>query len=297
MRAALAQMASIGVIVFAACSMLSVGLAYRLREILRPLREARAVLPAMVANFVLVPLLAVGIERVVPMDAPLALGLLLLAGAAGSPFFIKLARAARSDLALSAALLLLVIPATVVFLPFYVPLAMAHPALRELSYTPSSIVALGVPLLSTLFVPLLLGLAIKGIFPGRAGRLVAIGSRVATIALVLVVAGTFGAHLHEAIRIVRSGVVTTCIMLTAGAFGLGFVVSRPERRLVLGLGTAQRNIAGAMVIASRDFEEPEVLVMVTTGAVVALLVLFSLAFALSRRTPHVGLPTSEAASA
>lgn len=94
--------------------MLSVGLAYRLRLIVGPLREARAVFRELVANFVLVPLLAVGIERMIPMDPPPALGLFLLAGSAGAPFLIKLASAARSDQALSAALLLLLVPVTVV---------------------------------------------------------------------------------------------------------------------------------------------------------------------------------------
>ncbi len=107
MRAALAQAASIAITIFALSSMLSVGLAYRIGLIIGPLREARAVFRALVANFVLVPLLAVGIERVIPMDPALALGLFLLAGSTGAPFLIKLASAARRDLALSAALLLL----------------------------------------------------------------------------------------------------------------------------------------------------------------------------------------------
>ena len=95
MRAVLAHTASVSIIVFAVSSMLSVGLAYRLRLIAGPLREARAVFRALVANFVLVPLLAVGIERMIPMDPPLALGLFLLAGSAGAPFLIKLASTAR----------------------------------------------------------------------------------------------------------------------------------------------------------------------------------------------------------
>src|SRR6476620_9683545 len=100
MRAALAQTASIVVVVFAVSSMLSVVVAYGIRSILRPLRGVRAVFRALVANFVLVPLLAIAIERVVPLDPPLALGLCLLAGSAGAPFLVKLAKTARSDLAL-----------------------------------------------------------------------------------------------------------------------------------------------------------------------------------------------------
>src|SRR3954466_6471974 len=165
MTEALAQTASVAVTVFAVSSMLAVGLAYTLREILSPLREARAVFRALVANFVLVPLLAVGIVRIFPMEPPLALALFLLAGSAGAPFLIKLASAAKADLALSAALLVLLVPVTVLFLPFYVPLAMAHPSLSDLSYTPSSVFALGLPLLSTLFLPILVGLAMRALWP------------------------------------------------------------------------------------------------------------------------------------
>ncbi len=295
MRATLAQIASIAIIVFAVSSMMSVGLAYRTGLIVGPLREVRAVFRALVANFVLVPLLAVGIERAIPMDPPLALGLFLLAGSAGAPFLIKLASAARSDLALSAALLVLLVPVTVVFLPFYVPLAMAHPSLRGLSYAPSSILALGLPLLSTLFLPILLGLAVKAVAPRWAARLVPIGGKVATVALVVVIVSTFGANLHELIRILKTTAVVAGVLLTLGAFAVGYLLGPRERSAVLGLGTAQRNVAGAMVIASRDFTDPDILVMITASVLAGLLVLFPIASLLSRRTPHVGLPTPEAA--
>ncbi|MGC4118880.1 MAG: bile acid:sodium symporter [Myxococcales bacterium] len=293
MRAALAQMGSIAVVVFAVSSMMSVGLAYRVGQLVGPLREARAVFRALVANFVLVPLLAVVIERVIPMDPPVALGLFLLAGSAGAPFLIKLTSAARSDLALSAALLVLLVPVTVVFLPVYVPLAMAHPSLRGLSYVPSSNLALGLPLLSTLFLPILLGLAVRAVAPRLAARLVPVGGKVATVALVLVAVATFGANGPELIRILKNGAVVAGALLVVGAFVLGFLLSRHERSAVLGLGTAQRNIAGAMVIASRDFSDPDVLVTVTACALLGLLVLFPIAWLLSRRTPHLGLPTPE----
>jgi predicted Na+-dependent transporter len=294
MKAALAEIASVSVLVFAVSSMMSVGLAYRIEQIIGPLREARAVFRALVANFVLVPVLAIGIEWLIPMDPPLALGLILLAGSAGAPFLIKLTSAAKSDLALSAGLLLLLVPATVVFLPFYVQFAMGHPSLRGLSYVPSNIVALGLPLLSTLFLPILLGLAIKAIVPHWAARLVPIGSKLASVALVVEMLATFGANFRELIRITQTGAVLAGVLLIVGAFVIGFLMSRRERSVVLGLGTAQRNIAGAMVIASRDFDDPDILLMVTACALLGLLVLFPIAALLSRHRPHLGLPTTAA---
>lgn len=293
MKEVLAEIASIAVIVFAVSSMTSVGLAYGIRQLLRPLRAPRAVFRALVANFVLVPLLAVAIERVIPMPPSLALGLFLVAGAGGAPFLIKLASTARSDLALSASLLVLLIPVTVVFLPFYVPLALEHPSMRGLSYVPSSIFALGIPLLSTLILPIVLGLVVKAITPTWAKRLVPIGGRIATIALVLLMAAIFSANFQELIVIVKSGAIVAAVFLVLGAYVVGILLGKRERSAVLGLGTAQRNVAGAMVIASRDFTDPDILVMVTASALVALLVLFPIAWLLGRRAPHVGIPTPE----
>ena len=294
---ALAQIANVAVTVFAVSSMLSVGLAYTLGQILGPLREARAVFRALVANFVLVPLLAVGIVRIFPMNPPLALGLFLLAGSAGAPFLIKLASAAKGDLALSAGLLVLLVPATVVFLPFYVPLAMAHPSLRGVSYAPSNVLKLGVPLVSTLILPLLVGAVVKVIAPRWAARLVPIGGKVSTVAVVLVMVATFGANVPEVITIVKTGAVVAGALLVLGAFVTGYLLSRHERSAVLGLGTAQRNVAAAMVLAAQDFKDPDVLVMVTVSTLAGLFVLFPIAWLLSRRPPRVGLPTADAAPA
>jgi predicted Na+-dependent transporter len=294
MRAALAQAASIAITLFAVSSMLSVGLAYRIGLIIGPLRESRAVFRALVANFVLVPLLAIAIERVIPLDPPEALGLFLLAGSAGAPFLIKLARAARRDLALSAALLLLLVPVTVFSPPVlraisYRPSFTARPLLRPLQYFRNRPAA---PL--HLDPPIVLGLLVKALAPGWAARLAPIGGKLATIALVVVVLSTFGANVQDLISIVKGGAVVTGVLLVAGAFAMGFLLSRLERSAVLGLGTAQRNVAGAMVIASRDFNDPDILVMVTASVLAGLLLLFAIAWLLSRRTPHVGVPTPEA---
>jgi BASS family bile acid:Na+ symporter len=294
-RAAFAQAASIAIVAFAVSSMLSVGLAYRIGRIMAPLGEFRGVFRALVANFVLVPLLAVGIERVIPMAPPVALGLFLLAGSAGAPFLIKLASAARRDLALSAGLLVLLVPMTVVFLPLYVPLAMAHPSLSSLSYVPSSVFALGLPLLSTLILPILVGLGVRAVAPRWARRLVPLTGKLASVALVVSVATIFLANPHELIGIARTGAIAGGILLVVGAFAVGYLLGRRGRSAVLGLGTAQRNVAGAMVVASRDFTDPGILVMVTASVLAGLLVLFPIAWLLSRRAPHLGPPIPEAA--
>jgi BASS family bile acid:Na+ symporter len=53
---------------------------------------------------------------------------------------------------------------------------------------------------------------------------------------------------------------------------------------VLALGTAQRNIAAALVVAGQNFDDPKVLVMVVVVAVVGLLILMPLARMLGTRS-------------
>src|SRR5947207_3409022 len=52
---------------------------------------------------------------------------------------------------------------------------------------------------------------------------------------------------------------------------------------VLALGTAQRNIAAALLVGGKDFEDPKVLVMIVVVAVVGLLILMPLARFLGTR--------------
>ena len=55
-----------------------------------------------------------------------------------------------------------------------------------------------------------------------------------------------------------------------------------DTRPVLGLGTAQRNIAAGLVVGSQSFSNPRVVVMVVVVAMVSLLILVPLSRLLAR---------------
>src|SRR3954447_7967676 len=113
---------SISVLTFAVASMISARLGSSVRNIVAPLREPKRVLRAVVANFVLVPLLAAGLVRVLALAPAEATGLVLLGAGAGAPFVIKLIAIAAGDLALGTSLLVLLVPLTVIAMPIIVPL-------------------------------------------------------------------------------------------------------------------------------------------------------------------------------
>jgi len=59
------------------------------------------VIMALIANFVIVPLVAYILTLVVPLDQDLQIGILLLGTAAGAPFLPKLAQIAKANVAFS----------------------------------------------------------------------------------------------------------------------------------------------------------------------------------------------------
>lgn len=269
----LSDVVGIAVLVFAVSSMLSVGCGYTLSQIAEPLRRARRVMRALVANFVLVPLLAIAILQFLPLERPLAVGLFLVATAAGAPFLIKLTQAAEADVALSAALLVLLLPATIVYMPIVVPLALPEAAV--------SVFGIARPLVLTMLLPLALGLIVRAYAERLARRLQPIMGKLATFALVVLVVATVLANLREILGLFGTGAILACVILIVGAFTIGFALG--EAKEILALGTGQRNIAAAMVVATQAFDSPETVSMVVVASLIDLAVLFPLAWMLRWR--------------
>ena len=270
----LSSLSNIVVAVFAVTSMLLVGLSYTVRQIVDPLRNARLVILALVANFVLVPLLAFAVTRILSLDRPLEIGLILLATAAGAPFLVQLVRAAGGDLALSAGLLVLLLVATLAYMPLVVPLALPGVTVSTGSIADS--------LVMTMLLPLVLGLAVDGFAPTWAERLRPVMGQVAQIALVVLAVTISLANLREILGVFGTGAILAALLVIGGAFVVGYVTGGPDgdTRVVMGLGTAQRNIAAAMVVATQDIGDPDVTVMVVVSSLVGLALLFPLAWAL-----------------
>jgi BASS family bile acid:Na+ symporter len=79
------------------------------------------------------------------------------------------------------------------------------------------------------------------------------------------------------------------VLFNVAGFAVGWLLGGPaaDTRVVLGLGTAQRNIAAAIVVGSQSFTDPKVVVMVVVVAIVGLFILMPLSRKLAGgRTPQ-----------
>lgn len=269
----------LSVLVFAVSSMLQAGTGSRLSEILGPLSNIGATLRALLANFVLVPLLALIVLRLLDPPTSLAVGLFLVATAAGAPFLIKLATAADADVALSTTQLLVLLPATIVYMPIVVPLALPEAEV--------SAAAIARPLLLTMLLPLVLGLLLRAFAKPWAMVLQPLLGKLSTIALVVLVAATVLDNLPGILTIFRTSAIAAAVIVIAGAFGIGYLLGGRtiRRREVLGLATGQRNISAATVVATQALEDPYVVTMVVVTSLVGFAVLFPIA-GLLRRLPN-----------
>ena len=267
----------IAMLAFVISSMLGMGLGLSVAEIFAPLRNARLVAVALVANFIVLPAGAIGLGRLIGLDEAFAIGLLLLASAAGAPFVPKLAQLARGNIAFGVGVMVLLMVVTVGYLPLALPVLLPGVTVDPFKIARS--------LFLLMLLPLAVGLAGRAKLQVLAARVKPVLDRVSSLSLVVLMIAITGANLRNVLSVFGTGGIIAGLLLIALGFGTGWLLGGPGRdtRSVLALGTAQRNIAAALVVAGQNFSDPKVVVMVVVVAIVGLLLLMPLARVLARR--------------
>jgi len=263
---------------FVVSSMLAMGLSLTIGQIVGPLRNGKLVLLALLANFALMPASASAIARVLKLDQPLGIALLLLGTAAGSPFLPKLAGIAKGNLALAVGLMVLLMVLTVAYMPLVLPFL-----LEGVSVDPMNIAR---SLLLLMLLPLGAGLMVNARFGSIAERTRAPLNRLSTLSLSLLIVLVLVMNIKNVVALFGTrGILASILFLLSGA-AIGWFLGGPSpgTKGVLALATSQRNISAAFVVGGKNFDDPKVLVMVVVVAVVGLLILMPLARALGNRS-------------
>lgn len=271
---------------FVLSSMVAMGLGLTVAQILAPLRDTRLVVLSLLANFVLMPLGALALASVLRLDPPLGVGLLVLGLAAGAPFLPKLAQLAKGHLAFAVGAMVLLMVVTVGYLPLVLPLLLPGVSVDPVTIARS--------LFLLMLLPLALALAVRARFPVMAARSKSVLDRVSTLSLILLTLLIVVANVSNVLSIFGTRGILAGLLFIAIGFGTGWFLGGPdvENRRVLALGTAQRNIAAALVVAGQSFSDPKVVVMVVVVAIVGLLVLMPVSRRLAVTTiQEAQLPT------
>ena len=261
--------------VFAVSSMLFVGLSYTFKDVTQPLRDIKGVILVLVANFLLTPLWAILLTRLFSLAEPYAVGLTIVACAAGAPFLVKLVEFADGDLAFTAAMLILLLPATVIFMPLAVPYIVPEADV--------SAIAIAAPLVLSMLLPLGIGLLIKSMRDGWASRFRPYLAPISNISLVLLVVLTIVSNWTSVTSVFGERVIIAAILFIAGSFIIGFSLGTADaHKNEIGLATAQRNIAAATVVATTSVDDSDIVVTVIVTSLATMALLFPLSSQLEK---------------
>jgi len=236
------------IIVFLVSTMISIGLEVTLKEILLAASNKSLFIKALVANFILVPFLALGIARILPMPMNIETGFLLLAAAPGALFAINFTR--RTDnVPFAAGLLFALTALSLVVTPFLAQLILNIDEPVTLHYD-RAIQALFLYVL----LPLLAGFALNRWASPMALRLRKPVSACAGISFVVVTVITMGQKSAATKQIGIHGLLAMVLMIAASMV-IGWMLGGPDRgtRRVLTVNTSMRNVALALAIASPNF--------------------------------------------
>jgi BASS family bile acid:Na+ symporter len=258
--------ARICILVFVVSSMLSMGVSLTVAQIVTPLRDTRRVVLALVANFVLVPLLTYAVVLLIPVSEGQRIALILMATAAGAPFLPKLAEVAKGDIAFSVGLMLLLMVGTIVYLPLVLPWLLQGVAVNPWKIAGS--------LILLMMVPLAAGLVLRARTTALADRLGAVLAKISNLALLLLTTLLVVLNFKNILSMIGPGGLAVILFLFV-SLGAGFFLGgrTAAARSVMALGTGQRNISAALVVAGQNFKDPEVMVTLIVTAVVGLLIL------------------------
>src|SRR5215213_5708997 len=142
----LAVLSNVFTLSFVVASMLALGFSLSVRQILSPLSDIHLVIRALLANFVLVPAAAYGLKTVIPIGESYGIGLMLLATAAGAPFLPKLVQLAKGDVAFGVGLMVVLMVATVAYVPLVLPALLPGVSINPLDIATSLVVLMLLPL-------------------------------------------------------------------------------------------------------------------------------------------------------
>ena len=272
----LETLAQLSMLVFVIGSMLSMGLTLTIPQILKPLSSARLVAFALLVNFVLIPGLAYGFVLIFDLSGPLEIGLILLSTAAGAPFLPKLAQVAKGNVAFSVGLMVLLMIVTIIFLPLVLPLLLGDVEVNPWDIAQSLVILM--------LIPLAAGLLIRARYEETAANILPTFSMASNIALITLAILGLVLNFDGMIGLVGTLGLLAGALFVIIALAVGYLAGGSDSgiRSVLGLGTGQRNISAALVVAAQNFDA-EVLTYILVIAVISLIILMPAAGELGKR--------------
>jgi BASS family bile acid:Na+ symporter len=266
------------ILIFLISTMLACGLSLTLGQIFGPFRNVRLAISAAVASYLLVPLTAVVVSRLIGIEEPLRYGLVLLSMAAGAEAGPKLTTNAKGNVGFSVGLLVVSLGITIFYIPLMLSLLLPEVHVDR--------VKLLVKLCLTVALPIVVGLFLKARVAGLAERLNRYVHLTSSVFMILMAVLLIILNYTEMFRLFGSRAIGAALIVIVVSFITGYLLGWPDRgtRLAMAFMHAGRNASIALMIASQVFiGQPKVLLMITVTVVLMLIILLPTSYLLKDR--------------
>jgi BASS family bile acid:Na+ symporter len=203
---------------------------------------------------------------------------ILLGTAAGAPFIPKLVQGAKGNVAYAVGLMFLIMVVTIFYLPFILPVLLPGVDVNPWDIAKSLIV--------TMLVPLVVGMLIKSHSPDVADHWAPIMQKISSLSILILLVVGLGLNISNIIGFIGTLGIGAMMILILGALliGLLFGGRDPGVRSAMGLSTANRNGAAALLVATQNFSGTNTLPFVLVGTVLMLLILLPIAKRMGARS-------------
>ena len=232
------------VFVFTVSSLFALGLQVKIPELITALKNKKAIALIFVWAWVLAPALGYLIIWVLPLAEPYVIVVLLSSLAPAAPVVPLMVQRARGDLSFAGVFIPIVMIGAVVLIPLIGPLMV-----KGLTVSPW---ALAKPLIVQIFLPLIIGAAIRhyaGTMATKIFPAVNVLARVVTLVMILVTFVLFAKPMLETIgsfALLAATIHVVGMMLITYRFGFGL---KQGQRSVMALGNGTRNLAAILAAA------------------------------------------------
>lgn len=266
------------VLLFIVTNMLALGMSLTLKEVIAPLRNVALSLKAFLANFVLVPIVAYVLVQSFHLEHGYALGLILLATAAGDPFVTKASQMAKGDPAYTVALMVGLQVVTVFYMPLVLPFL-----LPGVKVDP---VEIAKPLVVLMLVPLAIGFYIRARYERIARLLSGLLDKFSSVVIAVALSMLVVLYFNQIRGTWGQRVILSSLIFVWAAFAFGYLLGGPRQssRSVLALNTGVRGYSAAMLVGVTNFpSEGTMLLMIITALVLGIVTMIPIAATILRR--------------
>ena len=232
------------VLLFTVSNLAAMGLQVKMPDVMEALRNKKSLVLIFVWGWVLGPAFGYLITRILPLEEPYVIVVLLASLAPCAPFLQQMVGKARGDMGFAGALIPLVAVGTVVLMPLMAPLLIKGVTISTWS--------LAKPLLLTILLPLLIGAAMRHyantaatkIFPSVKGF--ALLTTLLTIVWCLVIYGRGMLNTAGSFALLSMTLFMVGMGMFTYRFGFGM---KQNQRSVMALGMGTRNVAAVLAAA------------------------------------------------